>query len=169
MPLLALPCTPECLSVTFLPPHRPPSAPAGGWQLHGEVLSTWAGYHQESSEHVAALLRDGSFTISPEEALLLPPSVLMASFTDLTVPWYETSDMHLRLQECGVASKLLLYNKVGHADFVIGWRTAANGTAPPAETGGSATPAARLGQATRDYAITAAIRNGCRDARNWAW
>lgn len=52
---------------------------------------------------------------------MLPPVILMASFTDTVVPWYESGDLHHRLLQCGARSKLLCYHKAGHADFAVDW------------------------------------------------
>lgn len=47
-----------------------------------------------------------------EAAALLPPTVLMSSCSDLTVPWYESAELYWRLFDCGVPVKHLVYNKV---------------------------------------------------------
>jgi hypothetical protein len=54
-------------------------------------------------------------------AARLPPTVLMSSCTDVTVPWYESAEMFHRLCDAGVPAKSLVYNKVGHGDFVTRW------------------------------------------------
>lgn len=61
-----------------------------------------------------------NFSLS--QARTLPPTILQASVSDTTVPWYESADMHWALHDCGIPSKALIYNRVGHGDFVVNWR-----------------------------------------------
>ena len=108
----------------------------------GESLSTRIGLNRKSlsknsSPHVDNFNKDNDneekqeekatqqhhLSLSLEEVRRLPPTILQASTTDLTVPWYESADMHWALHDCGVPSKVLLYrNHVGHGDFVVNWR-----------------------------------------------
>lgn len=37
---------------------------------------------------------------------------------------FESAEMFWMLHDCGVPSKHLVYNKVGHGDFVTGWSPA---------------------------------------------
>lgn len=53
---------------------------------------------------------------------LLPPTVLMSGSRDLTVPWHESVEFYRELKAAGVQSRSLLYDHVGHADFVTSWR-----------------------------------------------
>ena len=52
----------------------------------------------------------------------LPPCVLQSSCSDVTVPWYESAELYWDLRDCGVPARSLVYNRVGHGDFVVGWR-----------------------------------------------
>ena len=53
---------------------------------------------------------------------MLPNMYLMASSCDMTVPWCESAELHTMLQCSGMKrSRLLLYNRVGHGDFVVDW------------------------------------------------
>lgn len=56
----------------------------------------------------------------------LPPLTLMTGTADLTVPWYETVEMHRHLQEAGAPAQLLMYNNVAHIDWVTGWQSHAH-------------------------------------------
>jgi hypothetical protein len=78
-------------------------------KLHGDALSSRIGLL--SAESVVGSDDFGSF----------PPTVLMASCSDTTVPWYESADMFGACQQCGIPAKLLVYNRVGHGDFVVNW------------------------------------------------
>ena len=68
---------------------------------------------------------------------MLPSMYLMASSSDMTVPWYESTEFHRMLQCSGMKrSRLLLYNRVGHGDFVVDWYPAfdSNGTLSCSQT-----------------------------------
>jgi fermentation-respiration switch protein FrsA (DUF1100 family) len=45
----------------------------------------------------------------------------MAGCADITVPWHESGDFYWKLQDAAVPSRLLLYLKEGHVDFVLNW------------------------------------------------
>jgi acetyl esterase/lipase len=72
-----------------------------------------------------------------DNVCMLPSMYLMASSSDMTVPWYESSEFHRMLQCSGMkCSRLLLYNRVGHGDFVVDWYPAfdSNGTLSCSQT-----------------------------------
>lgn len=132
-------------------------------RLHGDVIASKVGFgrdlhssntHSDSASGRQALPYDLAALRSSEHwldvplaaAARLPPSVLMSSCTDMTVPWYESAEMYWRLYDCGVPVRHLVYNKVGHGDFVIDYPAAMNGGAAglpsefnsPEEDGGAA-------------------------------
>jgi hypothetical protein len=41
---------------------------------------------------------------------------------------YESGEMHVRLRECAVPSKHLIFRKVGHGGFVVDWQPLGSGT-----------------------------------------
>ena len=63
-----------------------------------------------------------ALALSSSQLHTLPPTILQASVSDTTVPWYESADMHWALHDCGIPSKALIYNRVGHGDFVVNWK-----------------------------------------------
>lgn len=78
-------------------------------KLHGDALSSRIG------------LLSAESVIGSDDFASFPPTVLMASCSDTTVPWYESADMFGACQQCGIPAKLLVYNRVGHGDFVVNW------------------------------------------------
>lgn len=98
------------------------------WQipLQGDVLAQRIGLQRTPSQrHSGGLViakqaaNVPKFTVAA--ARKLPPCVLQSSCSDVTVPWYESAEMYWALQDCGVPAKCLVYNRVGHGDFVVGW------------------------------------------------
>ncbi|KAK9804327.1 hypothetical protein WJX72_007043 [[Myrmecia] bisecta] len=65
---------------------------------------------------------DSLADFSAADAAHLPPCVLLSSCRDRTVPWHESAEMYWHLHDCSVPCKHLMYEKPGHADFVIDWR-----------------------------------------------
>ena len=51
-----------------------------------------------------------------------PPTYLLAGCADHTVPWFESAEFHLALRDASVPSRLCLYLKESHGEFVVGWR-----------------------------------------------
>ena len=51
-----------------------------------------------------------------------PPTYLLAGCADHTVPWFESAEFHLALRDANVPSRLCLYLKESHGEFVVGWR-----------------------------------------------
>ena len=63
------------------------------------------------------------FSLDPSDVLRLPETYVMASCNDHTVPWIQSSDFHHALRASGMKhSHLLLYDDLGHGDFVVDWR-----------------------------------------------
>eukprot|EP00877_Chromochloris_zofingiensis_P002628 jgi/Chrzof1/12366/Cz06g31300.t1 len=100
--------------------------------LTGEAISHRVGFERPSDSYPAmesklAVLSasdmDDVMDFPLEAAGQLPPTVLMSSCSDVTVPWYESAEMYWRLYDAGVPVKHLVYNKVGHGDFVVKWPT----------------------------------------------
>ena len=50
-----------------------------------------------------------------------PPTYLLAGCADHTVPWFESAEFHLALRDANVPSRLCLYLKENHGEFVVGW------------------------------------------------
>jgi len=68
------------------------------------------------------VLGNKEYVLDSQTLRKLPPTTLMASCSDVTVPWYESSEFCSMLHTCGVPdTQLLLYNRVGHGDFVVDW------------------------------------------------
>jgi len=81
--------------------------------LAGDLMSKMAGFHRRSAP---SDVNDDS-----TEQFTFPPTVLMAGCADITVPWHESGDFYWKLQDAAVPSRLLLYLKEGHVDFVLNW------------------------------------------------
>lgn len=79
--------------------------------LVGDVMSKMAGFDRRSQS------ADGASS----EAFDFPPTVLMAGCADVTVPWHESAEFYWKLQDAAVPSRLLLYLKEDHTDFVLNW------------------------------------------------
>jgi acetyl esterase/lipase len=52
----------------------------------------------------------------------MPPIALMSGMHDSTVPWHESSEFFVALRSAGVAARHLLYDDIGHTEFVMSWR-----------------------------------------------
>ena len=98
--------------------------------LAGEAVAHRIGFDRGSAHHAAreALLADLALAgaaaapaLPLAAAARLPPAVLMSSCADVTVPWFESAELFHRLVDAGVPAKHLVYNKVGHGDFVVDW------------------------------------------------
>jgi hypothetical protein len=105
------------------------------YNLHGDLLAQRIGLDRPSissfspnKQSACPTTTDTNTMASPipslslSQARTLPPTILQASVSDTTVPWYESSDMHWALHDCGIPSKALIYNRVGHGNFVVNWR-----------------------------------------------
>jgi len=79
--------------------------------LAGDVMSKMAGFQRRST--VVAEPSSENFTF--------PQTFLMAGCADITVPWHESAEFYWKLRDAGVPSRLLLYLKEGHVDFVLNW------------------------------------------------
>ncbi|GFR41630.1 hypothetical protein Agub_g2357 [Astrephomene gubernaculifera] len=62
----------------------------------------------------------GDFSLAA--ARRLPPFVVMGSCADHMVPWHEGAELVDQLRRCSVPVRHLLYNHIGHGDFVMPWR-----------------------------------------------
>jgi len=113
-----------CSPAQLMPQRSKTAEPAipGPTDLVGDSMSKMAGFHRRS-----VIAADAS-----TDAFNFPPTVLMAGCADITVPWHESADFYWRLQDAGVSSRLLLYLKEGHVDFVLNWNEK-GGAKMPAE------------------------------------
>ena len=140
-------------------PGPPPGALAGDdaarmsgfWRLSGNSPGTGPGPNAASSSApdasaVAAL----SGTAAPG---CFPPTYLLAGCADHTVPWFESAEFHLALRDANVPSRLCLYLKESHGEFVVGWR-------PKPKPAGSEAEAARKTSAFGDDAPVNAWGDG---------
>ena len=57
-----------------------------------------------------------------DDIAALPPLTFMTGTADLTVPWYESVEMQRYAASAGAKARLLMYNSVGHIDWVTGWQ-----------------------------------------------
>lgn len=102
---------------------------AGGSEF-GDIPFSQASSAQDSEAQSAAQCeagvrsaeQAGILSLTTAEARGLPPTILMSTLPDVVVPWYESSEMYWRLQDCGVPVKHLVYDKGEHSDFVTDWR-----------------------------------------------
>ncbi|CEF97145.1 Carboxylesterase, type B [Ostreococcus tauri] len=85
--------------------------------LTGDVMAKMAGFYRKSEDVAESL----------EEEVAFPPTVLMAGCADITVPWHESADFYWKLQDAGVPSRMLLYLKEDHVDFVLNWNEKGSG------------------------------------------
>lgn len=122
---------------------RKPGDPASGsfyraFRFAGEAVTVKAGLERVrggapvslTAHYVEPTPSDHFYDFTLEAARQLPPTVLLTSTNDSTVPWHESVEMYLALLDCGLPARLLLYDRVGHGDFVIGWPS------PPPRAGG---------------------------------
>ena len=109
-------------------PGPPPGALAGDdaarmsgfWRLSGNSPGTGPGPNgASSSASDASAVASLSGTAAPG---CFPPTYLLAGCADHTVPWFESAEFHLALRDANVPSRLCLYLKESHGDFVTGWR-----------------------------------------------
>jgi len=87
------------------------SSPPGPIDLEGDKIAQMAGFSRRAKGDAA----------TSTETFHFPPTILMAGCADVTVPWYESADFHWKLQDAAVPSRLLLYLKEGHTEFVLDW------------------------------------------------
>ncbi|GIL85951.1 hypothetical protein Vretimale_9012 [Volvox reticuliferus] len=93
------------------------------FELLGDAIPARAGLNGlDGSGGAAAATPERGPTFSVAAAARLPPFVLMSSCSDHMVPWHEGAELVLQLRRCGVPVRHLLYNHVGHGDFVMAWR-----------------------------------------------
>jgi acetyl esterase/lipase len=88
------------------------SLPPGPVDLEGDKIANMAGFSRGVNGTAAA---------TSTEEFHFPPTILMAGCADVTVPWYESADFHWKLQDAAVPSRLLLYLREGHTEFVLDW------------------------------------------------
>ena len=69
------------------------------------------------------------------------------------MPWFESAEFHLALRDANVPSRLCLYLKESHGEFVVGWR-------PKPKPAGSEAEAARKTSAFGDDAPVNAWGDG---------
>lgn len=104
-------------------PPRPIKQDVSGRRLlHGQRIPARVGLLHSDGKSVGGSSHSEVLELSPENIQRLPKTYLMASCTDVTVPWTESSEFHAMLVACGVhQSTLLLYHRIGHGDFVVDW------------------------------------------------
>jgi hypothetical protein len=115
----------------------PSSAYYSAFPLRGDAIPARAGLpgapsplshgssaHGQRASPAARLQPDAlaSPPLTARAARRLPPCVLMGSCADHMLPWHEGAEMAAQLRRCGVAARQLVYNHVGHGDFVVAWR-----------------------------------------------
>lgn len=82
-------------------------------KLFGEGIAARMGLAQP--EHWAN-------AVLPEKPLLhFPPTVLAGSFKDVVVPWYQSAEFAFHLHRAGIPTRQLVYDNVGHGNFVVDW------------------------------------------------
>jgi len=92
---------------------RPVQAPGRKLKLFGDGIAARIG--SVHSLHSADV-------VLPEEPLLrFPPTVLAASFKDVVVPWYQSAEFAFHLHRAGIPTRQLVYDNVGHGNFVVDW------------------------------------------------
>jgi len=82
------------------------------------------GVHKFAEESIQLLVQDVVAAGGAElegVRCTLPPTVLLHSKIDTTVPWSNSARYCLTLQEAGVPATLLLYQGGGHSEFVTEW------------------------------------------------
>jgi prenylcysteine alpha-carboxyl methylesterase len=102
---------------------------SAAYKLHGELIAQRMGLDRPSPS-ISVSATDQKKTLPPiplprlslAQARRLPPTILQASMSDIVVPWLESAEMHWALHDVGVPSKALIYNRVGHGDFVVEYR-----------------------------------------------
>jgi len=118
-------------------PARQPRTPVNlQTPMYGDALAARIGFHrrsyrstsvdcigsESSNRRAAGTAVPAVPQISVEAVRALPPCILQSSCSDVTVPWYESADLYWSLHDCGVLVRNLVYNRVGHGEFVVGWR-----------------------------------------------
>ncbi|GLI71096.1 hypothetical protein VaNZ11_016165, partial [Volvox africanus] len=107
------------------------------FELLGDAIPARAGLNGldggGAAAGAAAPERSPAFSLAA--AARLPPFVLMSSCSDHMVPWHEGAELALQLRRCGVPVRHLLYNHVGHGDFVMAWRPLKPAAMPTAVEG----------------------------------
>ncbi|EFJ47659.1 hypothetical protein VOLCADRAFT_91633 [Volvox carteri f. nagariensis] len=88
--------------------------------LEAAAAAAAVGSQTAAAAAAAAAERGPVFNLAA--ASRLPPFVVMGSCSDHMVPWHEGAELVLQLRRCGVPVRHLLYNHVGHGDFVMAWR-----------------------------------------------
>ena len=109
-----------------------PGPPPGA--LAGDDAARMSGYWRLSGNAPSARGPDGPDGASAPDAPAasqlsgvnapgcFPPTYLLAGCADHTVPWFESAEFHLALRDASVPSRLCLYLKESHGEFVVGWR-----------------------------------------------
>ncbi|GIL64691.1 hypothetical protein Vafri_18546 [Volvox africanus] len=105
------------------------------FELLGDAIPARAGLNGLDGRGGAAAAPEHSPAFSLAAAARLPPFVLMSSCSDHMVPWHEGAELALQLRRCGVPVRHLLYNHVGHGDFVMAWRPLKPAAMPTAVDG----------------------------------
>ena len=142
-------------------PSRPEAAGFfSAFQLSGEAIPHRAGLaaaapgnapHSSSSPIPA---HNGAL---PSTAALhhLPPTFVMSSCADHMVPWHEAAEFVSALQQAGAPARHLIYNHVGHSDYVMSWKpgqSMASFDAPDANSTGAAPAGAVPPPPLQDFA-----------------
>ncbi|GLC42361.1 hypothetical protein PLESTM_001324900 [Pleodorina starrii] len=98
------------------------------FELLGDAIPARAGLNGTDDGAGAAVAGQVPLAAAPSPAFSLaaaarlPPFLVMGSCSDHMVPWHEGAELVLQLRRCGVPVRHLLYNHVGHGDFVMAWR-----------------------------------------------
>ncbi|KXZ41379.1 hypothetical protein GPECTOR_510g480 [Gonium pectorale] len=93
------------------------------FELAGDAIPARAGLAGGIAGGAAlAAAPGGGPAFSLAAARWLPPCVVAGSCSDHMVPWHEGAELVAQLRRCGVPVRPLLYNHVGHGDFVMEWR-----------------------------------------------
>jgi len=100
-----------CSPARLMPRRACTASPTPGpIELEGDRIATMAGFSRRAANGATST-----------EEFRFPPTILMAGCADVTVPWYESADFHWKLQDAAIPSRLLLYLKQGHTEFVLDW------------------------------------------------
>lgn len=100
----------------LLPPDQdidPAQTPAQKLKLFGEGIAGRIGLVQP--------LHSANVVLPEEPLLQFPPTVLAASFKDVVVPWYQSAEFAFHLHRAGIPTRQLVYDNVGHGNFVVDW------------------------------------------------
>ena len=102
--------------------------------LAGDAIPDRAGLSVGSGGNITpaeSLLNDITGMVelpdSTLDSLRLPPTIVMSSCADHMVPWHEGAEYVTSLHRVGAPARHLIYNHVGHSDYVMAWKPARRG------------------------------------------